>query len=84
MKKIGLGLLLAVQLSSCASVAQDGIPLSKYQIKPVDGSHRKLSGWFYVDLLFPPSLIVDFWTQKIYREYPKGFYPNDIRTSKTN
>jgi hypothetical protein len=90
MKKIVLGLLLAVQLSSCASMMQDGMPKTAYQSKPVTG-HRKIQVFpFIADVLFVAvplvgvvPLIVDFWDGRIYRQYPKGYHTNDI-TSKTN
>jgi len=77
MKKI---LLLAVVLSGCASMNQSGDPLTEYQ-KQKPG--RKLSGWFLVDLLFPPFLIVVFSTGKIYRMYPKGVVPYPVAKTVT-
>lgn len=76
--------LLLFLLSGCASIAQDGVPPTPYQSsKPVNG-HRQLSGFFLLDLLFPPALIYDFSTTKIYREYPRGFYPNHVERTVTD
>lgn len=58
-------------------MSQSGYPLTEFQKKK---GERKLSWWFIVDFAyFPIAHIVDFSTGKIYREYPRGVYPYDLR-----
>ena len=79
MKRI---ILLFFLLSGCATICKDGFPLTEYQ-EPGNG-HRQIDGWCFIgNLWFPPLLIVDFVTLKIYREYPRGFYPNEVKQTVT-